>query len=150
MFLFCPTVLLRCLPSVPSFSSREGFGRPDPSSTPKSNVVYSRSFSAVNGFPLPRTKERRNTHSRRDSNPWPGCQKVTGTPTICRRIGSIWMLSLKNPKETYVLIAYANTEQTWPSEIEIYDEKVSYLSRREEARSSQVSTTSHHLKHDCR
>ena len=50
VFLFCPTVLLRCLPSF--FLSREGFGCPYPSSTPKLNFVYSRSFSAINRFPL--------------------------------------------------------------------------------------------------
>ena len=42
------------------FLSREGFGRPYPSSTPKSKFVYSRSQSAINRFPLPGTKVRKN------------------------------------------------------------------------------------------
>ena len=41
------------------FLSREGFGCPCPSSTPKLNFVYSRSFSAINRFPLPGTKVRK-------------------------------------------------------------------------------------------
>ena len=48
------------------FSSREGFGRLYPSSTPeKSNFVYSRSFSAINRFPLPGTGVRKKTLSPR-------------------------------------------------------------------------------------
>ena len=42
-----------------NFLSREGFGCPYPSSTPKLNFVYSRSFSAINRFPLPGTKVRK-------------------------------------------------------------------------------------------
>ena len=62
IFLFCPTFLLRCLPS---FLSREGFSRPVPSSTATSNFVYSRSFSAFYRFLLPGTKVRKNPLSPR-------------------------------------------------------------------------------------
>ena len=47
------------------FLSREGFGRPCPSSTPQSNFVYSRRFPAINRFPLPGTKVRENPLSPR-------------------------------------------------------------------------------------
>ncbi len=55
--LFCapPSSCGACL----HFLSREGFGCPYPSSTPKLNFVYSRSFSAINRFPLPGTKVRK-------------------------------------------------------------------------------------------
>ena len=55
-FLYAPpSSCSACL----NFLSREGFGHPCPSPTPKSNFVYSRSFSAVNRFPLPGTKVRK-------------------------------------------------------------------------------------------
>ena len=45
--------------------SREGFGRPYPSSTPKLSLVYSRSFSAINRFPLRYDSEKNKTLSPR-------------------------------------------------------------------------------------
>ncbi len=47
------------------FLSREGFGRPFPSSTMKSKCVYSRSFSAFYSFLPPGTKVRKKTLSPR-------------------------------------------------------------------------------------
>ena len=62
------------------FLSREGFGRPCPSSTPKSNFVYSRSFSAILCIALHyyQAKVRKKKHSRRYPNPDLVARKLRG------------------------------------------------------------------------